>query len=873
MGFVKNAGKVGVKVGMEPVVFKLQPLNLSLKEVTVTAEAQKMGSSSKIDQTAIQHIQPKSLEDMFQLLPGSVTKNPNLNDVGQASIREISSNTNNAMGALVVVDGAPLSNDANLQVMSTAKSGTAAEQSTAGKGVDLRIISPDNIESVEVIRGIPSVEYGNLTSGAVIVKTRMGETPWEAKLKADAFSKMAFVGKGFNLGANSGVLNLSADYSQSYDDIRLKYNGFDRITANVGYRNTFNKSHKPISFDARLAFFSNINSEKSDPELKTDERIKNKFYGFRFNIEGNWALRKSWISNLNYSMMVNYSVQNDYRKQQILLQSGITPVGNATIDSEYQTFFLNQSYYTEYTINGKPLDLFFQLKGNKMIQFDNGVFMNIKAGAEWRYNKNYGGGLIFDPRYPPQITNNQAVRPRPYNDVPASSVVSAFIEDKVQIPINSTKLTMQGGVRMSNMFIDAIANRNDILTVEPRLNIDYNILNINNNSAFKDFSIVGGYGVAAKAPTLMQLYPDKAYFDITSYALMFRDDANGSSGKSMAVMTTKVIDDTSNPNLKPSYSYKGEVGVNFALEKISGLFTFFNEKYKNEYSFTSRPVIMPYNLYSTPDNVDAVKYENGKVSYQQNGAWNDAAVKNDTLFFNYRSPSNGIETTKKGIEYSLNFGQIPYIKTSLVVDGSWIYIKRRNTKEFYSPVSESYQGGNYPLMAVNPAGSGTISNRFNTNFRFITHIPKLSMVFSTTLQVIWRETYKNIYQDDNGNDLFYRMKDPFSSSGNEATFVNPLGFLDYNGAYTPWKVGMENDPMYRYMLQYYSHDNYFGVESLPITAILNFRLTKEFGKIFELSFMANNFLNISKSYKNTTSVGWRDLTIPMYFGAEVKIKL
>ena len=32
-------------------------------------------------------------------------------------------------------------------------------------GVDMRSVSTDDIESVEVVRGIPSVEYGDLTSG------------------------------------------------------------------------------------------------------------------------------------------------------------------------------------------------------------------------------------------------------------------------------------------------------------------------------------------------------------------------------------------------------------------------------------------------------------------------------------------------------------------------------------------------------------------------------------------------------------------------------------------------------------------------------------------------------------------------------------
>lgn len=105
-----------------------------------------------------------SIGDMFQLLPGNLSVNPNLNGVGQAAIREIGSNANNALGAAVIVDGAPLSNDGNLQALSPSLAGSASNQSqngmsdqtTAGKGVDLRSVSPDNVESMEVIRGIPS---------------------------------------------------------------------------------------------------------------------------------------------------------------------------------------------------------------------------------------------------------------------------------------------------------------------------------------------------------------------------------------------------------------------------------------------------------------------------------------------------------------------------------------------------------------------------------------------------------------------------------------------------------------------------------------------------------------------------------------------
>ena len=120
------------------------------------------------------------------------------------------------------------------------------------------------------------------------------------------------------------------------------------------------------------------------------------------------------------------------------------------------------------------------------------------------------------------------------------------------------------------------------------------------------------------------------------------------------------------------------------------------------------------------------------------------------------------------------------------------------------------------------------------------------MIFTTTLQVIWAESYRTIYEDEAGNDLYYRMEDPFSP-GRYNYYINPVGFMNTDGTFTPWQSGFETDSRYRYMLSSYSHDKAFDTERLPISAILNFRLSKEFGKVLEIAFMANNFLKITKS--------------------------
>ncbi len=74
----------------------------------------------------------------------------------------------------------------------------AAEQrTTTATGIDMRTISTNYIEKVEVIRGIPSAAYGDLTSGVIKIERRIGNSPLQARFKADGFSKHYYIGKGF----------------------------------------------------------------------------------------------------------------------------------------------------------------------------------------------------------------------------------------------------------------------------------------------------------------------------------------------------------------------------------------------------------------------------------------------------------------------------------------------------------------------------------------------------------------------------------------------------------------------------------------------------------------------------------------------------
>ena len=74
-------------------------------------------------------------------------------------------------------------------------------------GFDIRSLSPASIESVEVIRGIPSARYGDATSGVVLVNSKAGLQPYTVGLRFTATEKLASISKGMAIGNHGGILH------------------------------------------------------------------------------------------------------------------------------------------------------------------------------------------------------------------------------------------------------------------------------------------------------------------------------------------------------------------------------------------------------------------------------------------------------------------------------------------------------------------------------------------------------------------------------------------------------------------------------------------------------------------------------------------
>ena len=813
--------------------------SFAMEEVIVTAEkGQGMTTTSTINSAAIEHVQPTTLGDVMQLLPGNIIVNPDLSKKQSISIRETSTSANSASGTAIIVDGAPINNDGNFQTYSTnnlASDGASVTQSTGaslnssiGGGVDLRQISTDNIESVEVIKGIPSVTYGDLTSGAVIVKTKSGHTPYEVKIKSDPNLKQVYVGKGIKFH-QGGSANANIDYTNSYKDLRSKYTAYDRVTAQLAYSKTFLKDKSPLSFNSKLSFFQSIDKEKTDPDaLVLGEAIESSETGARLSMYGKWSLNNRWITNVNYTFSANGTQQEDYLKK--YRSTGVQKISLSKEAGENEGIYLPSESLTELTIKGLPVSLFGQISATKNHNFTNGIINNILAGAEYRLTGNNGEGRIYDISNPPTV-NERSSRPRSFKDIPAATSFTVFLENKLTLPLATTALDIQTGLRVNNFQPTGWTSSDMGIYLEPRLNARYKIIDKPKNTV-KEISLHGGVGLNYKTPSLLYLYPDMAYIDLVSLD-HYTEDPN----TAMAYFTTTIFN-PSNPQLNPSKNFKQEVGVDFKIGEVRGNITGFKETLSDGFGLLNHYLFVDYQSYDGKDVPEGTLPDITTLP-----------ASTATYITYYSQPVNNKETEKLGVEYDFSFGKIKALSTEIMMNGAWLKTTQNYSTipTFFLPTKTS--SGQYEHIAVYPAGEGAKAERLNTTFRFVTHSSRLRLVFTTTMQVTWIDKVQQTDYDD-----------------------VPMYLYNRAGDITPFTTEMRNNSGYEEYVKV-KKVNYFMEESLPPLLLCNFKLSKEFSDKIKLSFYANNFLNQRPTYQSKRTYNYTKRNPEIYFGAELNIKL
>lgn len=264
-------------VGYKPLVTALTPDGRyllqaevsQLGEVVVTAQENRgLTTSSRIEKHAMEHLQPSSFADLLELLPGGRSHDPSLSAPNNIHIREIASGSSNyatsSLGTSFIIDGAPISTNANMQYLAGAWDLMATTRDNTNAGVDMRGISTDDIERVEIVRGIPSVEYGDLTSGLVKIERRRGGHDMKFRLKADMGSKLFYAAKDLEWERHKLTLNLSADYLDAKADPRNRLENYKRITVSTRLQKRWEKEDYHLSLSSNIDFSRSLDNDKQD---------------------------------------------------------------------------------------------------------------------------------------------------------------------------------------------------------------------------------------------------------------------------------------------------------------------------------------------------------------------------------------------------------------------------------------------------------------------------------------------------------------------------------------------------------------------------------------------------------------------------------
>ena len=233
LGYVTDSREVTLSKDILNYKVSLADDNLALENAVVTAQENSNAATTSrtIDRTALDHVQVMNVADISALLPGGATKSANLTSSNSFNIRAGSGEDGNAsFGTAVEVDGVRLSSNASF---------------SSASGVSTNNIASSNVESVEVITGVPSVEYGDMSSGIVKINTRKGKTPYMVTMSTSPNTKQVSASKGFGLGDSSrgrsrGVLNTSLEYARSIASQMSPYTSYDRKQMSLTYSNLFN---------------------------------------------------------------------------------------------------------------------------------------------------------------------------------------------------------------------------------------------------------------------------------------------------------------------------------------------------------------------------------------------------------------------------------------------------------------------------------------------------------------------------------------------------------------------------------------------------------------------------------------------------------
>lgn len=414
VGYEKYISDVELKAS------EVKEFNIRLKSTTFTIGGievigttellpKEVNTKTVITSGEIEHYQASSIKDVLDLVPGvQKTDNPGLGKTTQIATRGEENDALSAFGTLIIIDGAPVSNNANLQF--ERMSGSKFGGNNIGGGVDLRTIPADNIEKLEIITGLPSVRYGDVTAGIINVSTKIGAQPNRLKIKNNPDTREANLGGGFLLGDGSISYNLNA--AQSLRDIRVEGDEYLRLTGQIAHSISF--------FDNELSINNKLMYQTiRDEEEPKGDMLKTKNYNRSYSINySSWGKYKpDDVSALDFNFFTTMRRENTM-KSRLRTEFVILPTGD-TISNYIGKV---ETKGVEWTIGGR-------LEYSNV--FFTGDYINkFMVGIDPQYNVNTGPGVLFDT-----LLNYYGVdagrRPYRFDDIPGQLLTSLYLEHKI----------------------------------------------------------------------------------------------------------------------------------------------------------------------------------------------------------------------------------------------------------------------------------------------------------------------------------------------------------------------------------------------------------------------------------------------------------
>ena len=513
----------------------------------------------------IENLQASSLGDVLEIIPGvEKTNRLGLGRSVQASIRGRTNDSFSTFGTKVILDDAPISNNANLQRFSNVTLGQNISL-TSGQGIDLRNIPADNIEKVEVIKGVPSVRYGDFTEGIIKVETKIGKRPARLIMKHNPDTKEINFGNGIVRWNTGFTYDLNYGYSER--DLRKIGDEYHRFTGNLTTLKRF--------WGNKLTVKHKIFAQRLIDEEKPTDVHKNKRYnrGYTINNDlwGDYVINN--LSKFTYSQYVHFRKQNTF-SQKLVEADPRSYIGSMRILGD------------EWNVGGRWEFHLKRLMGEA-------VFHDFIFGSNIEYDKNTGRGVIIDStkNYYGPLSGKRSYN---FDQIPGQALVGLYAEDKITMH-HIWDLTWTLGLRY-DLFHPQAIHFSGLWTSKPFIESQHGsylsprvgliiFLNKNNRLRF-------GYGLSAKSPPLTNVYR-------TPQVLTFRD--------------TTYRHTQNNPTLKGYQLKKLDVGIdsklfNFARTSLEGYYTFRDDQMKG--------VTYPFGYSVNPDTITEATY-----SIYENRGW------------------------------------------------------------------------------------------------------------------------------------------------------------------------------------------------------------------------------------------------------------